>query len=186
MGAGIYITVGVSVLVVLGVVAVVLGRRGRKRVTPLSVGLRDLAIRSVPRHAAWYVDLKVDFLNHGAAPVSVTAVNVIVVGPDASELKPNRILGDKSARKYDHMHPPDVILRLPLLVEPARRATYRFHVFFTAHLHQFWPKGVIRFYATSTGGVTAQTESTLGGPLVFPANPVPQDRNSDQHVPSHA
>ena len=170
MDTGLLITIAAIVIAVLVVITFRLGWHARKRQTKLSVNLRDLAIRTVPGHATWYVDLRADFHNVGNATISVGALRAVAAGPGESELESKRILGDKARQKYDHAHPPDITLRLPILVDPGRRVTYRFHIFFTAHLHRLWNKGQVHLHATTADGVTTTAECTLAAPVVFPTN----------------
>ena len=163
MPVGPWVLIGIGILVLL-VVAVLQASRRRRRRIALVINLRDVVIKPVAGHAAWYVDLRAEFDNAGDVPVSITAVRAVATRPGEADLEAKRVLGDEFLRDYDIVHPADIAMRLPILRQPGKRVGYRFHIFFSAHLHRLWQGGLIDIYATTPDGVTAKGECALAAP----------------------
>jgi len=154
----------VGALLAAGVLAAFLRGRARHARPNLAIHINAPVIKPVSSRAEWGMDFAAEFANVSHERISIDAIRVAVSAPGQAMLDSKRILGDDQAHSREHGHPPDIALRLPIQVEPGERVTYRFYVFFSAHVRRMWEKGLLHLYATTADGAVIEAFRILTPP----------------------
>ena len=164
MDTAIWLTI-VGAVLAAGVVGAFLHLRSRRARPNLAIHINAPVIKPVSSRAEWCMDFAAEFANVSHERISIGAIRAGVSTPRQAMLDSKRILGEDQARYREHGHPPDIALRLPIQVEPGERVTYRFHIFFSAHVRRMWEKGLLHLYATTADGAVIEAIRTLTPPV---------------------
>ena len=152
----------ILILVIWAVVALSGGDKG-----PFEVSL--LKGETVPTHnerGDWRVRLDTQIRNLGSRPVRIERVAFEARSAAGERMETKQVCGDRTRALQARAHPPDIIMRLPIVLRPRAHTDFTFDLFFGSKLRNFWPDGRIRMAAGAHHAADVTIE--------FPA-PVPDE-----------
>jgi hypothetical protein len=173
MGATAWLAI-VGALLAGGAMGAFLHARAQRTRPHLAIHMNAPVITPVSSRAEWCIAFAAEFANVSHQRISIDAIRAGVSAPGQAVLDSKRILADDQSRHRKGPHPPDIALRLPIHLDPGERATYLFHVFFSAHVRRMWEKGLLHLYATTADGTVTEAFRILT-PAAESGQPYPKD-----------
>ena len=159
------IIVCVAALVVTALVTSWLCKRRSRRPPELTVHMKDVATHPhESERGDWYVRLKAALSNHTPSDINIAKVRFDASMGRGQWLDSKEVCADVSRSAPGRHHPPDITMRLPIIVPPEKRVEYVFDVFFASQLHRCWSDGQLRIQVESREGTAAGDTVTLPPP----------------------
>jgi len=131
-------------------------KRRRRNLPELTVHMKDVATYPYESERGdWYVRLKAVLANHTPGEINISKVHFDASLRRGQWLDSKEVCADLSRPAPGRRHPPDITLRLPIIVPPEKHVEYVFDVFFPSQLRRCWGDGQLRMQVESREGTAA-------------------------------